>query len=72
MTIRLSEVGEYSLRQARSAQGVRQYPANFTPNHAAREALRKTNGVRCTEIGSVNQSKSLNGLGELVQVVTSL
>ena len=72
MSIRLSDVGEYS--QAVAENTGRARPAqNVVPMTYAREALTRTrgpHGLALTEEGGQPQRVRLNGLGELVQVVT--
>jgi len=73
MTMRLSELNEYSVGVAREPTGVRQLPQDFVPPmQPAREALMRrsyANGLALSE-QSAGQGVALNGLGELVQVVT--
>ena len=70
MTVRLSEVGEYS--QAVAVRPNLPEVANVVPTRAAQQALsrRRFGGLALTEVNR-RESASLSGLGELVQVVTS-
>lgn len=71
MNVRLSEVGEYSQAVAENGSRARQVPG-AVPLVAARDALKQTrgsHGLALTE-NEGRPGTRLNGLGELVQVVT--
>lgn len=68
MTVRLSEVGEYSQRFAERPSAP-EVPTQVVPTRATREDFRRRFGsLALTEVGP--QQERRNGLGELVQVVT--
>ncbi len=70
MTIRLSEVGEYSQRVLAQRSNAPEYPSHVVPSRPATDALkRKFGGLALTEVDS-GEHRARNGLGELVQVVT--
>lgn len=75
--MRISELREYSQRDAARAPAARQVSSALVPTAAAAAALTRrsyTNGLAMTETGPTrnenNRWNGLNGLGELVQVVT--
>lgn len=70
MNVRLSEVGEYSQAVAENGSRARQVPT-AVPMTAAKAALqtRGAHGLAVTEDRGQPLAR-LNGLGELVQVVT--
>lgn len=73
MSIRLSDVGEYSQAVAENGSRAR-VVANVVPMTAPREALthsRGPHGLALTEVSPAQRKQRLSGrLGELVQVVT--
>lgn len=71
MAFRLSDLNEYSMAVA-VAPGVQPLPSLTVPNVYAQQALtqRGQNGLALSECGQRRVQTRLNGLGELVQVVT--
>lgn len=68
MSIRLSEIGEYSQRVA-VRRPAAEYPTSRVPDALPRESLTTGHGLRLTE--TTTRRDVLGGrLGELVQVVT--
>lgn len=72
MAIRLSEVGEYSQAVASNGAVAHEVPVGApAPMTAAAQALTHSrNGLSLTEVSGPRRVRRLNGLGELVQVVT--
>ncbi len=70
--MRISELREYTQQNAANAPAAREVASNYVPNAAASAALRRSygNGLAMTETGPTRAPTRLNGLGELVQVVT--
>lgn len=73
MSIRLSDVGEYSQAIAENGSRARQLPEDVVPATLPREALtrsRGAHGLALTEVSGPRRQSLSGRLGELVQVVT--